>query len=285
MQGAAVNMGDHADDWDIYADYWLAENSDRRSVQGSAQLALINAYLRHESDSAAAFTLLRLAGVLEQLNQGRDALGALRLASDLDPSEAIAVALNDAQAKYGFRIVDQSVEADIAAPRICAEFSEKLDETVDYAPYVATPATGLAIVAAGNRLCIAGLEHGQRVELTFRRGLPSGTDEILLRDVPMTQYIRDRSPLVRFDGRNYVLPRMADAGLPVVTVNTDTLDLRLIRVSDRNLVQTLRDGYMARPLDYWSELYVTDRIGEVVWEGEADVGRELNAEITTRLPI
>lgn len=281
LLGAAVLLDDRAEDWGGYAELILSQGN---NVQ-PAQMAAVNAYLRAEGDATAAEALFLLARIWEDDGRGRDALSALRLADTLDRREDIALALQDAEGKYGFRMIDQIVEADRESPRICAQFSEQLRPSVDYAPYVAISETGLSVQAEGDRLCVSGLTHGARYEMTFRQGLPAETGESLWRDVAMTQYVRDRAPMVRFEGRNYVLPRMADAGLPVVSVNTKHLDLRLIRISDRNLVQTLRDRYMARPLDYWAEQQVTDGLGEVVWKGQADVGDSLNAEITTRLPI
>ncbi len=282
LLGAAIVLDDRAEDWGGFAELILSQ--DNGNLQ-PAQTAAVNAYLRSEGDATAAESLFLLSRIWEDDGRGRDALSALRLADTLDAREDIALALQDAESKYGFRMIDQIVEADRAMPRICAQFSEQLRPSVDYTPYVALSETGLSVQAEGDRLCVAGLTHGARYDLTFRKGLPAETGEALWRDVAMTQYVRDRAPLVRFEGRNYVLPRMADAGLPVVTVNTEHLDLRLIRVSDRNLVQTLRDRYMARPLDYWAEQQVTDNLGEVVWQGQADVGSQLNAEMTTRLPI
>ncbi|WP_338418343.1 alpha-2-macroglobulin family protein [Paracoccus tegillarcae] len=284
LLGAAIAVDDRAEDWGGFAELALRLGSDRADRQ-AAQAAAVNAYLRAQGDATAAEALFLLARVLEDDDRGRDALSALRLANGLDQRQDIALALQDAEEKYGFRITDQVVESDLALPRICALFNEELQESLDYTPYVALPQTGMSVQAETDRVCVAGLDHGARYELTFRQGLPSASGDAMGRDVQMTQYIRDRAPMVRFEGRNYILPRMADAGLPVVTVNTDVLDLRLIRVSDRNLVQTLRDGYMARPLDYWSEQALTDRMGDVVWEGHADVGGDLNAEMTTRLPI
>ncbi|MFV0300297.1 MAG: MG2 domain-containing protein, partial [Paracoccus sp. (in: a-proteobacteria)] len=283
LLGAAIALEDRAEDWGGYAE--LALSSGEYSQLQLAQSAAINAYLRSRGDATAAEALFLLARIWDRDGRGREALLALRLASDLDQREDIRLALQDAESKYGFRMIDQTVESDRAAPRVCAQFSEPLRDSTDYVPYVALSQTGLSVQPEGDRLCIGGLSHGARYDLTFRQGLPAATGETLPRDVKIAQYVRDRAPMARFEGRNYVLPRMADAGLPVVTVNTDHLDLRLIRVSDRNLVQTLRERYMARPLDYWAEQRVTDTLGEVVWQGQADVGNRLNAEITTRLPI
>lgn len=285
LTGTAVNILDASADWSEYARLWMASTTGIGNDPATARLAALNAYLRADTDAAAAQALVLMAQADLIYENGKSALGALRLADSLDPRPETAAMLADASGKYGFRIIDQTVEADDSNPRFCAVFSDPLAEDTDYAPYLVLPASGLPVEASGRQLCISGLKHGERSAMTFRRGLPAASGEMLARDVPMEQYIRDRAPQVRFEGRNYVLPRAADAGLPVVTVNTDLLDLSLIRISDRNLIRTLREDWLARPLDRWSRDYMTSEIGDVVWTGQADVTRDLNRDVTTRLPI
>lgn len=156
---------------------------------------------------------------------------------------------------------------------------------VDYANFVQLADTGLAVEASDNRICISGVEHGKRYTLTFREGLPAAT-ETLAKDIVVQAYVRDRAPAVRFPGRAYILPRAAESGIPVETVNTAKLDLTLNRISDRNLVRAFADDYVGRSLDYWSADYFTSQYAEQVWTGEADTAQaEANRDVTTRLPM
>ncbi|MGD9865403.1 MAG: alpha-2-macroglobulin, partial [Pseudodonghicola sp.] len=156
---------------------------------------------------------------------------------------------------------------------------------VDYEPFVKLPEPGLVEQAQGSQLCVDGLEHGKRYRVTFRKGLPAASGETLYRDVELTHYVRDRSQNVRFPGRSYVLPKAADAALPVQTVNVDHLDLTLYRISDRNLIQAIRDDYFARPLSYWQQETLSEGMAEQIWTGTADVQNALNQDMTTRLPM
>ena len=289
LTGAALNLTDAADQWLDYARLTLALPGDdeaHRDQAGRAVSAGVNGYLRAAPAALRAEALLVLAEALQRADRGRDSVPALRLAQSLSARDDIAAALADAADKYGFRITEHQVEADSAAPRICALFSEPLARAgTDYAPYVALPEPGLSVEPEGSQLCVAGLKHGARYALTFRAGLPADTGEALTRDVTITAYVRDRAPVVRFPGRAYILPRAADAGLPVETVNTSQLDLKLFRISDRNLVAAMRADYFARSLDYWSGADFTGSLAEEVWSGTAEVGQELNRDITTRLPV
>ncbi|MBD3787712.1 MAG: alpha-2-macroglobulin family protein, partial [Sphingomonadales bacterium] len=283
LAGAMVALDDAAGDWAAYADLLRTRDYPQRT---EAVAAAVNAVLRAGPAPVQAEALATLARVLEANDRYRPMISALRLAQGLSPREDIAAALTDALGKYGFRVTGDQVEADGAAPRICAQFSEPLARSgVDYASFVQLPEPGLSVEAEGDRLCVAGIAHGKRYQVTFRAGLPAASGEVTGKDVTVTSYIRDRAPAVRFPGRAYILPKAADAGLPVETVNTAHLDLALYRISDRNLVAAMRDDYFARSLDYWQAEYFTDQLAEKVWTGSADVGMQVNRDMTTRLPV
>lgn len=284
LEGALIVLTDASDQWTDYAALGLMMN-DSGQVQRAISAA-VNGYLRAPKPAQQAEALNVMAQALERDGRTGEMLGALRLAVTLSTRDDIAAALASAEAKYGFRIDEHQVEADSASPRICATFNEDLAKTgVDYTSFVQLPATGFSVEAEHNQICVGGLNHGERYALTFRKGLPSATGETLAKDVTITAYVRDRSPAVTFPGRAYILPRGADAGLPVQTVNLEHLDLKLARISDRNLVAAMREGYFARSLDYWQQDYFDSQMAEEVWHGTADVKMEVNRDMTTRLPV
>jgi uncharacterized protein YfaS (alpha-2-macroglobulin family) len=289
--GKAVALSDRSDIWTRYAGIALkralkVKNSERRKLRAEALSAAINGYLRAGSQAAQVAALEALAQAFEANRRGRDMIPALRLALSFGPRVDLETQLDEAIQKYGFRITDHRIDNNAAAPRICAEFSEKLVQAgVDYDPFVRLKGRGFAVQVEGAQVCIDGVEHGQRYSVTFRKGLPSSSGEKLHRDVQLQLYVRDRSPVVRFTGRAYVLPRASDAALPVETVNVDTLDLRLRRVSDRNLVRTIRESYFGKPLNKYEDDNFAKDLAQEVWTGEGQVQNELNKEMTTRLPL
>ncbi len=289
--GAALAQSDAADQWLEYGRLAgiLAETSnsgERQDLQERAELAAVNAYLRAPSVPAQVSALVALAQALEPLDRGGEMIPALRLAESLQPRADVTALLDEAVGKYGFRILETTVEADSASPRICAEFSEPLVKAgTDYAPFVRLPDQRLVVQPAERQICIDGVAHGERYTLTFRAGLPSAEGEELARDVTVTQYVRDRSPSVRFPGRSYVLPRSADTGLPIETVNLDTVALTLSRVSDRNMVRALQENYFGRPLGQYELDYFQSDLAEQIWTGKGEVENRLNADVTTRLPM
>ncbi len=292
FMGAAVSLTDLAPYWLDYARYTLLaapKAKNRNAMRERALQAVINAYLRSLNSGQKVSALEVMARALEEQGRGRDMVPALRLAESMQLRPEIVAALDIAIGKYGFRVTDTLAENDLAAPRICAEFSEPLLKAgVDYAPYVKIVGAGadqMSVEASNRQLCLGGGEHGQRYKVVLRRGLPAASGEALSRDVDLAMYIRDRNPAVRFPGRAYVLPRAADAALPVETVNTGTLDLSLRRVDDRNLLRAMQQGYFGRPLSYWQDQTFSGEIGQEVWVGTAEVGNDLNRDMTTRLPM
>ncbi|MCT4607791.1 MAG: alpha-2-macroglobulin family protein [Pelagimonas sp.] len=289
--GAALAQSDDPRHWLQYAQ-WSADyaktlkGSERQKYRNRSRLAAINTYLRSTRDGERVTALYLLARALEYDGRGRQMIPALRLAESLQPRPEVVSLLDKAIGKYGFRIVEHQAESDSADPRLCVNFSEPLLRGgADYSPYVRLPDPKLAVQAEDQRICISGVQHGQRYTVTFRAGLPSQAGDTLIKDVPITAYMRDRTPSVSFPGRTYVLPRSADAGLPVETVNTDTLDLTLRRLSDRNLVRGLQDRYVGLPLGRYDAEFFDQSMGEVIWTGTGQVERQLNTAMTTRLPM
>jgi len=288
--GAAINLTDAAGDWAEYARLLVAagdqDGPDQQAFRDRALQAAVNAYLRSDGAAEQHTVLVTLGEALERSGRGGDTVKALRLAQSLQARDDTAALLADAAGKYGFRIVENRVESDSARPRICATFSEDLvAKGVDYASFVQLDEPGLTVSAQFRDICVEGLTHGQRATLTFRQGLPAADGQSLAESVDITQYIRDRSPGVRFPGRAYVLPKAGAAALPVETVNTEALDLVMYRVTDRNLVRAFQNGYLSAPMAEWQEYDFTGQTGTEVWRGTADVGMEVNRDVTTRLPM
>ncbi|MDZ4134327.1 MAG: MG2 domain-containing protein, partial [Paracoccaceae bacterium] len=289
--GAALNLTDAPAGWAEYARLLTSaaarDSQNQRNFLDRALAAAINAYLRAENPGLRHNILLTLGDALEKVGRGRDTVQALRLAQAIQPRVDTETALDSAIGKYGFRITEHEVQSDSARPRICATFSEPLVKTgVDYASFVQLTEPGLTVERSGDQqLCVEGVAHGARYALTFRSGLPAADGQVTAKPVTISAYVRDRSPSVRFPGRAYVLPRTDGAALPVETVNTDTLALTLYRIDDRNMLRALQGDYFAQPMLPYQESEFAGQVGAALWSGTADVGMEINRDMTTRLPM
>ncbi|SLN33405.1 alpha-2-macroglobulin family protein [Roseisalinus antarcticus] len=282
--GAALAVTDDAELWIDYS--VLSRSASDREERGRAVPAALNGFLRATSPAQEHTALVALAQALEEDRRGRQMIDALRLAQDAQFRRDTEVLLDDAIGKYGFRVLDTDVESDSAEPRLCAELSEDLVQAgVDYAPYVQLPDRTLTVSGSGQQICVDGVAHGERYRIVLREGLPAESGEVLARPVELEFYVRDRTPQVRFAGRGYVLPRTGDAALPLGSVNVETVELSLYRVSDGNLVRSMQEDLFAQPIyDYREDFFATS-IGTPVWQGSATVGMELNQDMTARLPL
>ncbi|MDR3497531.1 MAG: alpha-2-macroglobulin [Ancalomicrobiaceae bacterium] len=281
-------------DWKIWsrlalmtADMSGNNYSETYQYHHTATVAAYAAYQQASSKADEAVALGTLASVYETLKEPKDALNVLRSAIKVAENKDNREAYTRLRAEHGFRLMDYKLDADAVSPRVCFQFSENLaGGKVDFTPYVvvggiATP----AITAQGQQLCVDGLEHGKRYSVVIREGLPSSVGEDLLKSADYDLYVKDRSPAVRFTGKNYVLPSTGQEGLPIITVNTPKVDVDIYRIGDRSLLPTVHSEDFFRQLDGYSASKIADEKGVKVWSGKLDVKSDLNQDVVTAFPV
>ncbi len=142
------------------------------------------------------------------------------------------------------------------------------------------------MTAEDRQLCVEGLRHGERYQISIRRGVPSAIPgESLIKTAEYDIYVRDRQPAVRFTGRNYVLPRTGQDGIPVVTVNTPKLDLEVIRIGERNMINSVHSEEFLTQLGSLDAKKIAEERGRKIWTGTMDVQADLNKDVTTTFPV
>ncbi|MEM8645169.1 MAG: MG2 domain-containing protein, partial [Pseudomonadota bacterium] len=251
-----------------------------------ATSAALNGYLRSRTGLDRAAALARVAKALSVQGQFRPALTAYKQSLALNDVPAERAIFAELRRKYGFRVVNHTVDSDSRTPRVCVQFSENLEKKTSYESYLSVDGQPpQALDVKGKQLCAEGLVHGQRYQITLRQGLPSTVDEALLADVAMNIYIRDRKPSARFSGSGFVLPASARRGIPLITINTDKADLKLYRVGQRALAPLLRGSSFLQRLSSWEVSDLTSNMAEEIWNGSIDVRPELNKEVVTSIPI
>lgn len=283
---------DDADIWTDLSNTFLAaptaNYSDQQTFLSNANSAALNGYLVSRSASQRARALAALAAALDRKDLYRPALSAYEASLDLVNDAQVQAAYADLKVRKGFRVLGNTVDADTATPRICAQFSEELVKSgTDYATFVTLDGKAPpAIEAKDKQICIDGLEHGKEYRVTFRSGLPAAIGESLQAPVTLNLYVRDRTPSARFTGDAFVLPSAGRHGIPLVTVNMDSAKLQLYRIGDRALTQLLSGDQFLHQLDGYSLSTVEDDLGAPVWQGTIDVAaNELNKEAITSFPV
>ena len=293
----AAVAADPADtrNWQAYsrAAAAAAEALEENDYQGRARLrdraaaSAYRAYERSGSPADAAASLALLGGLEAGQSSWRPALDAYAASLALDDLPATRRTYETARAEHGFRVLDYKVDSDAASPRLCFTFSEPVIPKTDYAPYVAVSgSSSSAVTAEGSQVCVDGLKHGGRYAVVLRQGLASTVGESLLKSADYEIYVRDRAPQVRFTGRNYVLPRTGQAGVPLVSVNAAKLDVEVLRIGDRGLLPTLRSEDFLGQLSGATAKTLAAEKGVRVWKGTLDTAKaELNQEAVTAFPV
>jgi uncharacterized protein YfaS (alpha-2-macroglobulin family) len=266
----------------------VADYSTRWQLRNDAHAAAYRGYLASKGPKAEADALNILALTYVRTEDFRVALSALRASLKTVENPDARQQYDKLRPTYGFRVLENKVDSDAASPRACFTFSEDLVTSgkVDYTPYVAVSGVANpAISVEARQICVDGLEHGKRYGVVLRQGLPSTVDEDLLKAADYDIYVRDRSPRVRFTGRNYVLPRNGQEGLPVVAVNTPSVNLKVFRIGDRSLGPTLRNDMFLSSLDGSRTRKLAEESGTLVWKGSMAVKSVLNEDTITAFPV
>jgi uncharacterized protein YfaS (alpha-2-macroglobulin family) len=292
LLGASIGVDDkNAAAWLGYARAaFKAEPKDDGEKYQLRQRALDAAYAAYVhagnvADEAKALAVL--GDVYADQQRWRPALNAYKASLDRVDAADIRATYEDLRKDHGFRILDYKVDSDSASPRICFQLSDPVQRgKVDFAPFVAVSGNGtFAITAEEQQVCIEGVKHGERYAIVLRQGLPSSVGETLLKSADYEIYVRDRSPEVRFGGKTYVLPRIGQVGIPVVSVNTAKVNIVVNRIGDRSLLSTVRSDDFLSQISAYRAGQISDQDGVRVWKGTLDVKPIPNTDVTTAFPV
>lgn len=290
---AAALDGNDADTWLALARALLAikvdaEKSERFEIPVDATAAAYIAYQRAATPAAKARALYVVGEAFRRRSLWRPAIDAMRESLALTDAPAVRAAYEGLRAEHGFRMTDFTVENDAQTPRVCIQFSEKLQRGgIELSRFITVDGRDPdGVSGEGGQLCVDGLSHGKRYEIGVRPGLPSEIGETLIKPVQVLAYVRDRSPAVRFFGKSYVLPVRGQQGLPVASVNANRLAVEIYRVADRNLTSvTGSNGDFLKQLSQSDIAQLGSERGAKIYSGELEVTSRANAEVTTAVPI
>ncbi|HZT26878.1 MAG TPA: alpha-2-macroglobulin, partial [Pseudolabrys sp.] len=252
-----------------------------------ASTAAYIAYQRTTDRKVEADSLALLGRILAERQVWRPALDAMHLSLSLRETADLRSDYEQMRVEHGFRLLDYSVDSDAVSPRACFQFSESLPgRGTDFSPFVVVAGQDKPAISLNEKqLCVEGLKHGERYQITLRAGLPSTVHETLTKSADYTVFVRDRKPFVRFSGKAYVLPKTGQRGIPVLSVNTRAVEIAVYRVGDRNLIDTLLGYEFQRNLYDYQAKALADRSGAKIWTGELAVESKLNTEVTTAFPV
>ena len=164
----------------------------------------------------------------------------------------------------------------------CLVFSSPLSRAADFHAgdfLRIEPAVKAAIRVEGERLCLGGLDFATSYKVTALMGLPGEDGSRMLADEMLPLSLGDLPQTADFADDGFILARGSAQGLPIATVNTGSVHLRVDRITDRVLVRT------ALGRDYSDNDGDNDTLGVRLWEGDLAVALGRNQKITTAFPL
>jgi len=265
---------------------WPVDSKEQTFLLERASTAAYIAYQRAGNTGEEAEALAVLGQALADRKLWRPALDSLRSSLELREVADVRASYEKLRDDHGFRLLDYSVDSDAASPRVCFQFSENLAKRADFTPFVALAGNDKpALSLEDQQLCVEGLAHGERYTINLRSGLPSAVKEVLPKSAEFNIYVRDRKPFVHFTGRAYVLPRTGQRGIPLVSTNTPAVNIKIYRIGDRNLINTVLGDDFQGSLSGYSGSQIRDQSGVRVWSGEIATETRLNEDVVTAFPV
>ncbi len=174
--------------------------------------------------------------------------------------------------EHGFRLLDYSVDADAASPRACFQFSESLPgRRTDFSPFVAVAGIDKpALTADEQQLCVEGLKHGERYNVTLRAGSAVDGQRGAGESPPSsTSMCATASRRCVSPARPMCCRAPASSGIPLVSVNTNSVAVEIFRIGDRNLIDTVLGSDFQRSLrPLRNRAAAASERGSKVWNGE-----------------
>src|ERR1019366_8834676 len=160
----------------------------------------------------------------------------------------------------------------------------------DFAPEdwvrLTPPVPDSAVTREGDQICVSGLPPGTTTRLTLRAGMPGEGGLTLVKETALPIAIPNLPRRIVFDSRVFVLPRGQVPSMTLTTVNLSAVSLRLIRLTERNVAQYLREAKLGEALDIWRANNLADESGREVWTGTAQVTKwDANKPARTALPF
>ena len=241
-------------------------------------------------EPASVPALLLLSDAFRAQERWDFAIRALETAQQRAPdNKDLPRLLTDLRRTAGIQVRRVTTEPEAEPPLACIEFTTAPARRADFvaADWVRlTPATpDAAVTREGDKICIAGLRLGATTQITLRAGMPGEDGLTLTRATQLNVAMANRSPRLIFDSRMFLLPRGQAPKVTLTSVNLSTVKLRLLRLSERNVLSWSRNGTVGEPLESYRFENLAES-GKIVWEGKADVPHwQPNKSVRTALPL
>lgn len=179
-------------------------------------------------------------------------------------------------------------QSDSAAPGFCIEFSEEMPSTGDfhYQDYIQiTPKiTPVFSQEYSSEICIAGAKYGTQYKVLVRKGL-NANNKLLPKNTPLVVDIPHRQPSFWFKRSAFVLPLSNQPGIPLYSINTKEVSLKLLRINERNILSSWVQNKFQQELYQEDLKTLANTIGEQIWQGKSRLNNTIDQTSHTLLNL
>jgi alpha-2-macroglobulin len=236
-------------------------------------------------------SLLLMAEALKVLDRPAQAIQALEAAAERAPdNKAIVQKLDETRRATGILVRHVATEPEAEPPRACIDFTVAPARRDDFHAQdwvrLDPPVQGAAVTREGDQICVSGLPSGATTRITLRAGMPGEAGLSLVKDASLNIAMDNRRPRIDFDTRMFLLPRGQTPAIGLSTVNLSSVGLTLARLTERNIVNFVRNAKLGESVDAWDADRIGEQSGRIVWQGTADIPAwQPNRSAHTALPM
>ena len=272
---------------------WHMRRQARRDARHALQEAAYSLYASYRSSTDVLSAGRNLGEFARVQETRRDYVGAeLALWDSLKTgrgSRSARTALDRIRKKHGFRIVKIRHDGNRDDPRSCTALSAPVARRPAGSRWPITSLSNRShgdhpVVLHESTVCIGNLEHGVKYRLALRDGLIDVHGRKVVGEVHRFR-VPDRPPSVRFSAGRYVLPRTGSIGVPLATVNMAEVPLRLLRITEGNLVGIASGGRLPHELKGRQLSHIVNSLGEEVWNGTITIRSIRNRQVVTAVQL
>lgn len=196
---------------------------------------------------------------------------------------------NSLIAEYPDKFGVYSLDVDaVSTPRVCINFSYALKTFEKIKPsdfiFISPKVKNKSVTAAGDKLCISGLDFDQEYSIKIKKGLESTSKNIIKEDFSTKVYIRDRPPLLSRNNDGYILPAYGPQVLPIISSNNNTVLAKISAIPEQ-AIHEFFSRYAGKLDSSWYYTDIAWNYLDEVWSGVVNVKDEINKIQSFAIPV
>lgn len=280
---------------DVSAELWLQlSQAELKRTPPDLRRALDAAWQSYQAaDEAPDKAVAMVAAAQALLAQGRPAQAGQAFAEAVAQAPGNAAyqrMLADANQAAGLLVVRVHTEVDADPPRACIVFNVPPSRRNDFHPedwVRLDPAVpDAAITREGDDICVSGLPLAATTRAILRQGLPGEGGIAMKAEGVAALAMGNRSPLLAFDNRMFLLPRGQPPRIVLTSSNVSSVKLGIVLFTERTMLPWTQQSALGKPIESYLAGQLDKDQARVVWSGRAALpGFSQNARLRTVLPL